>query len=239
MQRFIFKTYDKMSKEAADIIIKEVNKKPNTILGLATGSTPVGMYNELVQAYKKGSVDFSKLITFNLDEYYKISKENEQSYHYYMYHHLFSHINVKEQNVHIPNGNVDDVDAECKQYNDLIQQCGGIDLQVLGIGSNGHIGFNEPATVLNANTHLTALKQTTIADNARFFENDEQVPKHAITMGLGSILKAKKILLLINGKNKAEIAKKIFEQKITTSIPASLVQLHPDVTVLMDEEAAT
>ena len=238
MKKMICKNYDALSYLAADIIAEQIKNKPDTVLGLATGSTPMGTYKELVRRNKKGVVDFSGVTTFNLDEYYKISGDNPQSYHYFMYRNLFDHININRNNIHIPDGNTVSVEQECERYDRLIRDAGGIDLQVLGIGSNGHIGFNEPASELITKTHLTALTENTIQDNARFFNHADEVPVHAITMGLGTILKAKRIILLISGKNKAEIFKKAFEGKITTNLPASLLQLHPDTTVIVDEEAA-
>ena len=238
MKKMICKNYDALSYLAADIIAEQIKNKPDTVLGLATGSTPMGTYKELVRRNKKGDVDFSGVTTFNLDEYYKISGDNPQSYHYFMYRNLFDHININRNNIHIPDGNTASVEQECERYDRLIRDAGGIDLQVLGIGSNGHIGFNEPASELITKTHLTALTENTIQDNARFFNHADEVPVHAITMGLGTILKAKRIILLISGKNKAKIFKKAFEGKITTNLPASLLQLHPDTTVIVDEEAA-
>ncbi|MCG8498908.1 MAG: glucosamine-6-phosphate deaminase [Firmicutes bacterium] len=238
MKKMICKNYDALSYLAANIIAEQIKNKPDTVLGLATGSTPMGTYKELVRRNKKGAVDFSGVTTFNLDEYYKISGDNPQSYHYFMYRNLFDHININRNNIHIPDGNTASVEQECERYDRLIRDAGGIDLQVLGIGSNGHIGFNEPASELITKTHLTALTENTIQDNARFFNHADEVPVHAITMGLGTILKAKRIILLISGKNKAEIFKKAFEGKITTNLPASLLQLHPDTTVIVDEEAA-
>ena len=238
MNKMICKSYDALSNLAADIIAEQIKNKPNTVLGLATGSTPLGTYKELIKRNQRGEVDFSTVKTFNLDEYYRISADNAQSYYYFMYRNLFDHINIDPQNIHIPNGDVESVEEECERYDRLIEQAGGIDLQILGIGSNGHIGFNEPAAELSTKTHLTALTPNTIQDNARFFNSSDEVPTHAITMGLGTILRAKQIILLINGANKAEIFKKAFEGKITTNVPASLLQLHPDTTVIVDEEAA-
>jgi len=238
MNKIICENYDKMSKMAAQIVSDQIKSKPDSVLGLATGSTPIGMYKELVRMFQAGELDFAKVITFNLDEYYRIEKNNQQSYHYFMNEHLFKHININPENTHIPDGNTESVEKECKNYDNMIKKAGGIDLQVLGLGINGHIGFNEPDSELIAYTHLTPLKQKTIQANSRFFNSIDEVPKHAITMGMANILQAKKILLLISGKNKAEIAHKIFNGKITTNIPASFLQLHPDTTVIMDREAA-
>ena len=239
MKTIICKTYDEMSRVAADIVAKQIQEKPASIIGLPTGSTPIGMYKELVNMYKKGEVDFSNVKTFNLDEYYKIERSNPQSYYYFMNENLYQHVNLAAENINIPDGNTDSVEEECIRYSNLIEQSGGIDLQVLGIGINGHIGFNEPAETLNTKTHMVTLTEDTIEANSRFFNDKDEVPRHALTMGIGDILKAKKIILLINGKGKAKIAKQIFEDKVTTQIPASLLQLHPDVTVILDEEAAS
>ncbi|MBZ4645461.1 MAG: glucosamine-6-phosphate isomerase [Clostridia bacterium] len=238
MNKIICKNYDEMSNIAADMVISQVRQKPDSVLGLATGSTPIGMYKKLIQMYKAGQADFSQVKTFNLDEYYKIDKDNPQSYNYYMHENFFKHVNINPQNIHIPNGSAENAKEECSNYDKMIEQSGGIDLQVLGIGVNGHIGFNEPATELNSKTHLTRLSIDTIRANARFFDSIDQVPTQAITVGMATILKAKKIILLISGKNKAEIMGKILNGKITTNIPASLLQLHPDTTIIVDEEAA-
>ena len=233
MKKILCKTYDDMSRQAAQLIIDQIHAKPDSVLGLATGSSPIGMYQALIEAYKAGTVDFSKAKSFNLDEYYPIAPDNDQSYHYFMQEHLFRHINLSES--HIPDGTAADVDRECAAYDKMIAEAGGIDLQVLGIGPNGHIGFNEPDNALFAGTHKTGLTQKTIQANARFFASIDDVPKMAITMGMGNILKAKKIVLLITGKNKTEVAEAIFNGKITCDIPASFLQLHPDTTVLIDE----
>lgn len=233
MKKILCKTYDDMSRQAAQLIIDQIHAKPDSVLGLATGSSPIGMYQALIEAYKAGTVDFSKAKSFNLDEYYPIAPDNDQSYHYFMQEHLFRHINLSES--HIPDGTAADVDRECTAYDKMIAEAGGIDLQVLGIGPNGHIGFNEPDDALFAGTHKTGLTQKTIQANARFFASIDDVPKMAITMGMGNILKAKKIVLLITGKNKTEVAEAIFNGKITCDLPASFLQLHPDTTVLIDE----
>lgn len=227
------KTYEEMSKRAANMIIDQLNAKPDSVLGLATGSSPIGMYQALIEAYKNKNIDFSKAKSFNLDEYYPITPDNEQSYHYFMHEHLFRHINLSES--HIPDGTADDVEQVGKAYDKMIEAAGGIDLQVLGIGSNGHIGFNEPNHTLIAGTHKTDLTQKTIQANARFFNSIDDVPTMAVTMGMGSIMKARKIILLITGKNKAEVADAIFNGSITCDIPASFLQMHPNTTVLIDE----
>ncbi|HQA60242.1 MAG TPA: glucosamine-6-phosphate deaminase [Tepidanaerobacteraceae bacterium] len=240
MQIFIEKDYSAMSKKAAQIFANGIQQKPDLVLGLATGSTPIGTYQELIRMHKEEGLDFSKAVSFNLDEYYGLASDNPQSYNYFMFENLFNHVNIKKENVHIPNGLVSDVETYCKQYDEEIEKYGGIDLQLLGIGVNGHIGFNEPAEELVLGTHLTDLTEDTIKANSRFFDSPEEVPTKAITMGIGSIMKAKKILLLASGKNKAEIMAKLLNSDVvTTKVPASLLMLHPDVTIIMDEEAAS
>jgi len=235
----IARDYEEMSKKAAQIIAEEIKKKPNLVLGLATGGTPVGTYRELVKMYKNGEVDFSRVITFNLDEYLGLSPDDERSYHYYMYSNFFNHVNVKPENIHIPNGVAEDIDEECRRYDEAIEKAGGIDLQLLGIGVNGHIGFNEPGDELLTATHVTNLAPDTIKANARFFESIDEVPKKAITVGLGTIMKAKKIILLASGREKAKImAELLDEDAVSTKVPASFLLLHRDVTIIMDEEAA-
>ncbi|SHM44603.1 glucosamine-6-phosphate deaminase [Caldanaerovirga acetigignens] len=239
MKLIIAKDYEEMSKKAAQIIAEEIKKKPNLVLGLATGATPVGTYRELVKMYKNGEVDFSRVITFNLDEYLGLSPDDERSYHYYMYSNFFNHVNVKPENIHIPNGVAEDIDEECRRYDEAIEKAGGIDLQLLGIGVNGHIGFNEPGDELLTATHVTNLAPDTIKANARFFESIDEVPKKAITVGLGTIMKAKKIILLASGREKAKImAELLDEDAVSTKVPASFLLLHRDVTIIMDEEAA-
>lgn len=237
MKKIVCKNYDEMSREAAQIIAAQIKSKPSTVLGLATGSTPVGTYKELIRLNKAGEIDFSKVITYNLDEYYKISRSNNQSYFYFMHDNLFNHVNIDKNNVHVPNGSVDDPEKECKNYDSMIEQAGGIDLQVLGIGHNGHIGFNEPAAELDYSTHLTSLTEDTIEANARFFNNKSEVPTQALTMGMGPIFKAKKIILLVSGKNKADVLCRLFDDKLTGDVPASLLKLHPDTTLIVDEDA--
>lgn len=239
MKIIVEKNYDALSKKAAEIIKGEIDKKPDIILGLATGSTPVGTYKELIRMHKEENLDFSETITFNLDEYVGLSPEHINSYHVYMKENFFKHINIKEENTYIPDGEAEDVDEYCKAYDEKIEKLGGIDLQILGIGENGHIAFNEPEEKLTIGTHVTELTESTIKANSRFFDSIEEVPKTAITMGLGSIMKAKKIILLASGKNKASVIKELLkEEYITTSIPATMLLLHPNVTVILDEEAA-
>lgn len=238
MKVIIKKDYDSLSKEAASIVRSEMEKKKDIVLGLATGSTPIGMYKELIRMHKEEGLDFSNVITFNLDEYVGLEYDNPNSYHYYMMENLFKHINISDSNIYIPDGKSDNLEESCKIYEKLIEEKGGIDLQILGIGANGHIGFNEPEEELNFGTSIVDLDERTIKDNARFFSSIEEVPRKAITMGIGSIMKAKKIVLLANGKNKAEAISKLLKgKKITTMVPATLLLLHPDVTVIVDEEA--
>ncbi len=240
MQIYIEKDYCQLSKRAARIIADEINQKPDIVLGLATGSTPMGTYKELVRLHKEEGLDFSQVITFNLDEYYDIAPSNKQSYHYYMQHHLFDHINIRPENIHIPDGKAQDVEKFCIMYDEQIKDHGGIDFQLLGIGENGHIGFNEPDRELKVLTHLSKLSKSTIKANSRFFNSPEDVPDKAITMGLGSIMRSKKIMLLASGRSKASIIAKILtEGRTTTSIPASSLLLHNRVTVILDEEAAS
>jgi len=234
----IEENYENMSLAAASIIVGEVNAKMPSVIGFATGGTPVGTYKELIKMNKNNEADFSNMLTFNLDEYYPISKDNDQSYYYFMYDNLFNHINVNKRNVHLPNGEAADIAEECKTYESLVSGIGPADLQILGIGLNGHIGFNEPAENLSACTHHVTLDESTIKANARFFASEADVPRHAVTMGIGTIMAAKKILLIANGKGKAEILKQAFFGPLTTNVPASLLQLHPNVIVCLDTEAA-
>ncbi|MCL2390087.1 MAG: glucosamine-6-phosphate deaminase [Endomicrobia bacterium] len=238
MERIICKNYDEVSLLGANILAKRIKENPKSILGLATGSTPVGMYKKLVEMHSKNGLDFSEIRTFNLDEYYPIKKSNEQSYDFFMWDNLFSHINIKRENVHLPNGESADPEKECIAYERMLAEAGGVDIQVLGIGINGHIGFNEPENELKLATHLTSLTPSTIDANSRFFRNIEDVPTKALTMGMGTIMKAKSILLLITGENKAPVVKKLFSGVATTGVPASFLHLHSNVIVLLDEAAA-
>mgnify|MGYP001051885326 CR=1 FL=1 len=238
MKVIVEKNYDDMSRIAASIVKEKIDEKPNTILGLATGSTPVGMYKELIQFYRDGKLDFSNVTTFNLDEYIGIGKEHPNSYHYFMKYNLFNHINIPMKNVFIPDGNAKDLEGYCKAYDRLIEKKGGIDLQILGIGANGHIAFNEPNKNLNVGTSIVKLTKSTIDANSRFFDSIDEVPKKAITMGIGSIMKAKSIMLLASGTNKSKAIRRLLdEQKITTDLPASMLHLHPNVLVIVDEDA--
>ena len=229
--------YCEMSRVAADIVADVVKNKPNCVLGLATGSTPEGMYAELIAKYQGGELDFSAVTTVNLDEYYPITPENEQSYRYFMNTKLFDHINVDKANTHVPNGNAEDAAAEAARYEAFVRELGGADIQVLGIGRNGHIAFNEPAEELYPATHVTSLTADTVEANARFFESIDQVPTLALTMGMGTILSAKKIIILANGKGKHEAVKTMLSGMVSTNCPASFLNLHADVTLICDTAA--
>ena len=239
MKVAIVKDYNELSYKAAQLITEQIINKKNSVLGLATGSTPNGMYKELIRLNQEGKVDFSEVITFNLDEYYGLSPEHPQNYHFYMWNKFFKHINIKKENIHLLNGVCENIDKECAQYEALIKKKGGIDLQVLGIGDNGHIGFNEPDISLNTKTHLVNLNAKTIRANSRFFNTPQEVPKKAITMGIGTIMRARKIILLANGKRKARVIEKTINSPITTKVPATVLQLHNNVTIIIDQEAAS
>ncbi len=228
-------SYEKLSRMAANIIAAQVILKPDCVLGLATGSSPIGTYKNLAEACKNGDVDFSKVTTVNLDEYEGLPQTNDQSYRYFMNDNLFSHINIPMESTNVPNGCAEDLDAECKRYDELIQSLGGTDIQLLGIGLDGHIGFNEPADVFTKETHVVTLDESTIEANSRFFASKDEVPRKAVTMGMGAIMQAKKILLIANGKNKKDILEKAFYGEIDPQVPASILQLHPDVTVIYSE----
>jgi glucosamine-6-phosphate deaminase len=216
-----------------------VRALPDAVLGLATGSTPLGLYKELIRMHRQEGLDFSHVTTFNLDEYVGLKGDHDQSYHYFMWENLFKHINVAPQNVHIPSGTAEDFDEFCQWYEDRIEECGGIDLQVLGIGSDGHIAFNEPGSSLASRTRLKTLARQTIEDNARFFQKPEDVPIYAVTMGVGTILDAGKLVLLANGKNKARAVADAVEGPVSCLCTASALQLHPDSVVFIDSDAAS
>ena len=242
MQNFklhVEKDYAAMSQKAAEIFAAAVTASPAAAYGFATGSTPIGMYENLVHMHKSGKVNLSGITAFNLDEYYPISPDDPQSYRYFMHQHLFGRLSLPASNTHIPNGQAKDPIAECEAYEDKITQAGGINMQVLGIGHNGHIGFNEPAEELAALTGHTPLTQSTIDANSRNFASPEDVPRHALTMGIQSIMMARQIILLVSGKDKAEILKKALKGPITTYVPASLLQLHRNVIVVADRAAAS
>lgn len=238
MKLFVEKDYDALSERASKILIEEIEKQKDIVLGLATGSTPIGTYQKLIKAHKENGLDFSNVKSFNLDEYVGLNGNHPSSYRYYMDNQLFNHINIAKSNTYVPNGKAKDLDECCRQYDRLIEENGGIDIQVLGIGTNGHIAFIEPADELVTCTSIVKLKESTIKDNSRFFSSRDEVPKTAISMGICSILKAKRIILLANGKNKAKAMADILDNEtINTHIPASLLRLHPDVTIIVDEEA--
>lgn len=238
MKLFVEKNYDALSERASKILIEEISKKKDIVLGLATGSTPIGTYKELVKAHVENGLDFSNVISFNLDEYVGLDGNHPSSYRYFMDEKLFNHINILKSNTYVPDGKAENLDEYCKEYDRLIEEKGGVDIQILGIGSNGHIAFIEPSEELSPYTSIVKLNESTINDNSRFFNSIEEVPKTAISLGVCSILKAKKIILLASGKNKATAIAKILNNKtINTQIPASLLRLHPDVTIIVDEEA--
>lgn len=234
----ICENYAEMSRKAALIIAGQVAVKPDSVLGLATGSTPEGAYSELIKMYRAGDADFSRVTTFNLDEYYPISPQNPQSYRYFMEEKLFRHINVPEERIHIPNGEAGGPEEECEAYDIAIKAAGGVDLQVLGIGQNGHIGFNEPAETLYPRTHLTELTESTVHANSRFFSSADEVPRQALTMGMETIFSARKILLLASGAAKRDAVAAVLTGGITTAVPATLLNLHPDAVLLCDQAAA-
>ncbi|MBQ2614607.1 MAG: glucosamine-6-phosphate deaminase [Clostridia bacterium] len=235
MRMIQVKTYEELSRKTAAIIAAQVIAKPESILGLATGSSPLGTYANLAEAYRNGDLDFSSVTSVNLDEYVGLTGENDQSYRYFMNTNLFSKINIDPKKTFVPNGCADDVTKECEEYDALIQSLGGIDLQLLGIGLDGHIGFNEPDDCFTKETHRVTLDPSTIEANARFFASIDEVPTEAVTMGMQAIMQAKKVLLIANGQNKKEILEKAFYGPITPQVPASILQLHPDLTVIYSE----
>lgn len=231
--------YNEMSKKAASIFIEEMKKKPDIVLGLATGSTPIGMYKELIEAFKNGEIDFSKVVTFNLDEYIGIPPAHSQSYWRFMFENLFEGVNIDYKNIHVPLGMVENIEEFCRHYEEQIKEAGGIDIQVLGIGGNGHIGFNEPGSPSDSRTRKVTLTPETIRDNSRFFASEDQVPRYAISMGQATIMEARKVVLVANGAGKADAVVKSVEGQVTDEVPASILQNHPDATFVVDEEAAS
>jgi len=236
MKVIIVEDYKEMSKIAAQMIKETVVEKPEAVLGLATGSTPEGLYSELIDMNKKGEVDFSNVTTVNLDEYIGLDGNNTQSYRYFMNNKLFNHININKEKTFVPNGMAENIEEEGRNYDKKIDELGGIDVQILGIGVNGHIAFNEPDDILIAGTHKTKLTQSTIEANSRFFDTIEEVPTEAITMGLGQILKSKKIILLVKGTNKADVVRELLQGVITTQNPSTMLNMHRDVIVIMEKE---
>lgn len=237
MRIYVGKNYEDMSRKAANIISAQIIMKPHCVLGLATGSTPIGIYKQLVEWFKKGDLDFSEVSTVNLDEYQGLTKEDPQSYFHFMNEHLFRHINIHPDRINIPNGTAPDADAECKRYDNVIKNLGGIDLQLLGIGHNGHIAFNEPNMKFEKQTHTVSLSKSTIEANSRLFDNISQVPTTAYTMGIRNIVQAKTILMVASGEEKADILKEAFFGPVTPSVPASILQMHNDVILVGDEAA--
>lgn len=237
MQIYRTKDYEDMSRKAANIIASQVVLKPDCVLGLATGSTPIGAYKNLVEKYEQGDLDFSQVTTVNLDEYKGLPRENDQSYYYFMHDNLFDHVNVKPENTHLPDGTKEDANEECARYEELIRSLGGQDLQLLGLGHNGHIGFNEPDAVFEKTTHCVDLQESTIEANKRFFASADDVPKQAYTMGIGTIMQSKKILVVVSGEDKADTVAKAFFGPVTPEVPASILQFHKDVILVADEAA--
>ena len=229
--------YTAMSRQAANLISAQVIVKPNCVLGLATGSTPIGTYKQLIEWYNKGDLSFANVRSVNLDEYKGLSGDHDQSYRYFMQNNLFNHVDIDVANTSVPNGKAEDADAECAAYDAHIRELGGIDLQLLGMGHNGHIGFNEPADEFVGPTHVVELAQSTIDANKRFFASEADVPRQALTMGMAAILQARSVVVVVSGEDKAEIVHKAFFGPITPRVPASLLQLHPNVTVVGDEAA--
>ncbi len=235
----VLPSYEDISTYAAELVKQVVEEKNDAILGLATGSSPIGLYKELIKLNKEGEIDFKNVITVNLDEYIGLAGDHHQSYRYFMNDNLFNHVNIDKKNTYVPDGVAKDLNESAKKYEELVKSLGTIDVQILGIGANGHIGFNEPADELVLSTHVTDLTAETIKANARFFETEKDVPTEAITMGLGLIMQAKKIILIASGENKAEAIKALSDDMISTRIPATLLKFHPDVTILLDKEAAS
>src|SRR3954471_24828399 len=238
MEVFILPTYEEMSRAAAAIVADVLNTKPNAVLGMATGSTPLGLYQALVRMHRDEGLDFTQVTMFNLDEYVGLRPEHPQSYHYFMHENFFRHVNIARGNIYIPSGTTSNYRAFCEWYEARIEEAGGIDVQILGIGSDGHIAFNEPSSSLSSRTRLKTLAKPTIDDNARFFSSRDEVPIYAITMGVGTIMESRKILLLANGKKKAEAVAQAVEGPVTSMITASALQMHPDATVYIDNDAA-
>ncbi len=238
MRIIITRDYDDLSRRAADYIGAQLILKPTSVLGLATGSTPIGTYQNLVAANKVQKINFAAVKTINLDEYQGLAPDHDQSYYYFMKKNLFDSVNIDPKNIHLPDGVAKDAQVECARYDQIINQLGPIDLQLLGLGANGHIGFNEPGTAFTTGTHLVGLTESTIEANARFFAQKSDVPRHAFTMGIGQIMRASKILLVVSGAGKAEILREAISGPVTPQVPATILQFHPDLTVIADQEAA-
>ena len=239
MEVIILPSIEDCANLGARKVSELVNSKSNAVLGLATGSTPIPVYAELVRLHNESGLSFSKVKSFNLDEYIGLAPDHSCSYRYFMKEHLFDLIDIEQDFTYVPNGMVDDISEECSKYENAIKDCGGIDLQILGIGSDGHIGFNEPGSSLSSRTRIKTLASETIRDNARFFDDEDEVPRHCITMGVGTILDSKSVLLLAFGEGKADVVAKSIEGPITSMVPASVLQMHQNVTVLLDDKAAS
>ena len=237
MKIYVSDDYRGMSRKAANIVSAQVILNPSCVLGLATGSTPIGMYQQLIDWYNKGDLDFSQVKSVNLDEYVGLAPTHDQRYRYFMQHNLFDHVNIDPANTNVPNGLASDPEAECQRYNEVIRSMGGIDIQVLGMGHNGHIGFNEPGEAFELETHVVDLTERTIEANARFFASKDEVPKRAITMGIKSIMQARQILVVVSGEDKADIVKKAFFGPVEPQVPASILQMHPNVVLCGDKAA--
>lgn len=237
MKIIVTENYDAMSHRTAQLLAAQILLKPDCVLGLATGSTPVGTYAQLIEQYQAGELDFSRVTTVNLDEYAGLAPEHEQSYRYFMQHNLFDHVNIRRENTHVPSGLAEDAAEECRAYGRMIARLGGIDMQLLGLGHNGHIGFNEPADVFPVHPHVVDLTENTIRANARFFGSESEVPHQALTMGVGDIMRARRILVAVSGEDKAEAVYRSFAGPVTPQVPASVLQLHNDVTVIGDRAA--
>ncbi|HIW85165.1 MAG TPA: glucosamine-6-phosphate deaminase [Candidatus Eubacterium faecipullorum] len=239
MNVLIYNTEEQIGIAAGNYMCGQVLQKPNSVLGLATGSTPLKPYSQMIELYKKGVVDFSKVTTFNLDEYVNLDVNDKNSYHSFMHENLFDHINIPAENINFLDGNAKDPEEECRRYEEKIKAAGGIDIQLLGIGSNGHIAFNEPADCFQRWSHVVTLKESTVKDNSRFFKSIDEVPTQALTMGIGSIMQAKKILIIAIGENKAKAIKQLIDGNVTPMCPASVLQFHTDVTLMLDKAAAS
>lgn len=235
----IVSDYEAMSERAASLVVDQIRRKPDSVVGFATGSTPLGLYERLIHHHRERGLDFSKIITFNLDEYVGLPPNHDQSYHYFMWKHLFDHVNVMPSHVYIPDGMADDIDNFCTWYEQKMEHVGGIDLQILGIGANGHLAFNEPGSSLGSRTRIKTLTSKTVADNARFFDNPDEVPSYAITMGIGTIMDARTLLLVASGEGKADAIKATLEGPVTAMVPSTIVQLHRHAYVIIDEAAAS
>ena len=239
MNVLIYESEEQIGIAAGNYMCGQVLQKPDSVLGLATGSTPLKPYGQMIELYKRGVVDFSSVTTFNLDEYVNLDVKDKNSYHSFMHENLFDHINIPEKSINFLNGNAEVLEQECKDYEQKIKNAGGIDIQLLGIGSNGHIAFNEPADCFQRWSHVVTLKESTVQDNSRFFNSIEEVPTQAVTMGIGSIMQAKKILIIALGANKAKAIKQLIDGNVTPMCPASVLQFHTDVTLMLDKAAAS